>query len=89
MKFPVDVRQTALMLDLPNFLQRTVLHDVGLAMLVLKLRLFDFAHLAICEQVTVWTIAPLLIQLAKLFSVAGFGRVNLPAVTFAWLHSVL
>jgi len=89
MKLPVEVRQTALMLDFPNFLQRTVLHEVGLAVLVLKLQFVDFAHLAICVQLTVWTIAPLLIQLAKLFRVAGFGRVYLPVVDIAWLHSVL
>ena len=78
MNEPLLVRATALMALLPNFAQSTFLHAEGVGLRELKFLLVAFAQRESCADVHVWMIAPLLIQLAKLFSVAVVGRVNRP-----------
>ena len=71
---PLLVRTMALMAFFPNFAQRMFLHVAGVAFRLLKFLLVAFAQREICAGVTVWMIAPLSIQFAKLFSIAGVGR---------------
>ncbi len=88
MKEPDFVRATALMTVLPNLAERTFLQEAGVGILVLKFLLAFFAQRDTCAVETVWTIAPLLIQLANVFSVAGVGRPHL-AAPVVWFISIL
>ena len=74
MKEPLLVLATALIALRPNFAVRTFLHAVGLGLCGLKLLLVVRAQRETWALLTVCTTAPLLIQLAKLFSVVGEGR---------------
>ncbi len=82
------VLATALIVFFPNFAHRTFLQLVGVEVLEPKFFLVALAHRATWAAVQVWTIAPLLIQLAKELSVVGLGRPNL-AGPFVWLNKVL
>ncbi len=84
MKEPVFVRATALIVVFPNFLLRTLLQLVVVGWRVLKVQLPVRAHLATWVAEQHWMIAPLLIQLAKVLSTWGVGRVYL-AVPWVWL----
>ena len=82
-----SVRQS-LMLVLPNFLHSTLLQAAGVAVPVLKLAFVALAQRATWAVVTVWMTAPLLIQLANVFSVVGVGRPCF-AGPRVWLYKVL
>lgn len=88
MNEPPLVRATALMLVLPNFLHSTFLHAAGVALRVVKLAFVALAQRATWAVVTVWMTAPLLIQLANVFSVVGVGRPCF-AGPRVWLYKVL
>lgn len=74
MKAPLLVLATALIALRPNFAARTFLHAAGLGLCGLKFFRVVRAQRETWALLTVWTMAPLLIQLAKLFSVVGVGR---------------
>src|SRR4051812_19354803 len=73
-KVPLAQRATALMVLRPNLEVSTVLQAVGVGLVGLKFLLVVRAQRATCAGLQVWMIAPLLIQLAKVFSVPGVGR---------------
>lgn len=82
------MRATALIVGFPNFAQRIVLHDPVVPVRVSNVLFLVFAHLATWALEQVWIIAPLLIQLAKVFSVEGVGR-EYVAGPCVWPISVL
>lgn len=88
MNEPLLVRATALILLFPNFAHRTFLHAIGVGVRLLKFFLVNLDHRATWAQLTVWMIAPLLIQFVKVLSVVVLGRPYL-AGPLVWLYRVL
>ena len=87
-KEPVLVRATALIVFFPNAVVRMLRQVVGVTVRGLKFFLQARAQRPTCAFEQVCTIAPLLIQFAKVFRTAVVGRGRL-AEPHVWLNRVL